>query len=330
MSDNIENHVWVIGAGPLTIDYIKVLDALKIRYQVIGRGISSAKDCEEKTGVKVVTGGLESHVCVCKNFPSAAIVAVGVEQLANVTKILLQNSVKKILVEKPGGLNENEISSVHEESKKRNAEVYVAYNRRFYASTLKAQEIIRADGGVRSFHFEFTEWSHEIVKMEKAPGVKENWLLANSSHVIDLAFFLGGKPKEISCYVGGELDWHPSGSIFTGAGISEGGALFSYHADWGAPGRWSVEVLTGNHRLIFKPMEKLQIQKIGSVAVEEVPLVDELDREFRPGLFLQVKALMDGDLLSLLKIEEHLVMLKYYSMIKQNSFTSPITTFDKN
>lgn len=309
--------MWVIGSGPMTIDYIKVLDALKVRYQVIGRGIDSAKDCESKTGVKVFTGGLEYHVRDCKDFPSAAIVAVGVEQLANVTKMLLQNGVKRILVEKPGGLNADEIRSLAEETKKRNGEVYVAYNRRFYASTLKAREIISEDGGVRSFHFEFTEWSHKIVKIKKASGVKENWLLANSSHVIDLAFFLGGKPKEISCYVGGELDWHLSGSIFTGAGISEKDALFSYQADWGAPGRWSVEVLTKKHRLIFKPLEKLHVQKIGEIAICEVAIDDDLDRAFKPGLFCQVKSFIEGDLSDLLRIEDQLENLIYYNLINE-------------
>lgn len=315
MSDNIDNHVWVIGAGPMTIDYVKVLDALGISYQVIGRGIDSAKDCEKKTGAKVVTGGLERHVCNCKDLPSSVIVAVGVEQLANVTKTLLKKGVKRILVEKPGGLNAYEIMSVAEETKRKSAEVYVAYNRRFYASTLKAQEMIHEDGGVRSYHFEFTEWSHEIVKIKKALGVKENWLLANSSHVIDLAFFLGGKPKEISCYVSGALDWHLSGSIFTGAGISEKDALFSYQADWGAPGRWSVEVLTKKHRLIFKPLEKLRVQKIGEIAITEVAIDDDLDRSFRPGLFRQVKAFTEGNLSNLIRMEDQLENLKYYKRI---------------
>jgi predicted dehydrogenase len=322
--------MWIIGAGPMAIDYMRVLDDLQVPYRVIGRGTRSAKDCISKTGAQVILGGIEKYTCDCQDIPSSAIVAVGVEQLAHVAKILIRKGIKKILLEKPGGLDNHEIRSVHEEAKKKNAEVYVAYNRRFYASTLKAREIIRKDGGVRSFHFEFTEWSHEIVKIKKAAGVKENWLLANSSHVIDLAFFLGGRPKEISCYSGGELDWHPSGSIFTGAGISETGALFSYQADWGAPGRWGVEVLTKKHRFIFRPMEKLHIQEIGSVIAEEVPLDDELDRKFKPGLYLQVQAFTDGKLSSLLKIEEHLIMLRYYSMINQNPFTSPKTTFGQN
>ena len=316
MSNNINKRVWVIGAGPMTIDYIKVLDAMKVSFQVIGRGIDSAKDCEEKTNVKVVKGGLESHVRDCKNFSSAAIVAVGIEQLANVTNILLKKGVKRILVEKPGGLSADEIRSVAEHTKKKNAEVYVAYNRRFYASTLKAQEIIREDGGIRSFHFEFTEWSHEIIKIKKASGVKENWLLANSSHVIDLAFFLGGKPKEISCFVGGDLDWHPSGSIFTGAGISENGSLFSYQADWKAPGRWMIELLTSKHRLIFKPLEELKMQNIGAVHIEDVEIDSRLDKEFKPGLYKQVEAFLTNST-RFKTIEEQLEDFDvYYKMAK--------------
>ena len=315
MSGNMKDHLWLIGSGPMAIDYIKVLNALEISFQVISRGVDSSKKCELSTGAKVVHGGVENHVRNCENFPSAAIVAVGVEQLASVTKILLQNGVKKILVEKPGGLNQSDINSVFEETKKQNAEVYVAYNRRFYSSTQKAQKIISDDGGVTSYNFEFTEWSHKIADIKKAPGVKEVWLLANSTHVIDLVFFLGGKPKDISCYVSGGLSWHPSGSIFSGAGISENGALFSYQANWEAPGRWGVEVLTKKHRLIFRTMEKLQIQNIGEIAINEAELDDDLDRKFKPGLFQEVKAFMGGDYTNLVRIEDQLENLKYYQLI---------------
>ena len=319
MSGNMKDHLWVIGSGPMAIDYINVLNVLGIRFQVISRSVESSKKCEFKTGAKVIHGGVENHVRNCENIPSSAIIAVGVEQLASVTKILLKSGVKKLLVEKPGGLDQSEISAVFEETKNQNADVYVAYNRRFYASTLKSQEIINNDGGVSSYNFEFTEWSHQIADIEKAPGVKENWLLANSSHVIDLAFFLGGKPKEMSCYVAGGLNWHPSGSIFAGAGISENGALFSYQANWEAPGRWGIEILTRKHRLIFRPMEKLQIQNIGEIAINEAELDDDLDMKFKPGLFREVKAFMDGDCTNLVKIEDQLENMKYYCRISRAS-----------
>lgn len=311
----MHTYIWLVGAGPMAIEYITVLNALNVPCKVIGRGAASAEECRLKTGAKVLLGGLEKYISECEELPSAAIVSVGVEELSNVAITLIRNGVKRILVEKPGGLNDDEIRSLHDEAKKKNTEVYIAYNRRFYSSTRKAQEIINADGGVTSFNFEFTEWSHQIVNIQKAPGIKENWLLANSSHVIDLAFFLGGKPKEISCYKAGGLDWHPSGSIFAGAGIAENGALFSYQANWEAPGRWGVEVLTKKHRLILKPLEKLYIQKIGSVTVEEILLEDDLDKKFKPGLYRQVQAFIEDETSSMLKIQEQSTNLSYYQTI---------------
>jgi len=294
MPHHVNEKVWLIGAGPMAIEYAKVLQAENIAFDVIGRGAISAACFTEKTGVPVRQGGLQSWLDRGIRRPEKAIVAVNVEELAETTVLLLTNGVKRILVEKPAGTTLEEITHVANETKKQRAKVYVAYNRRFYASTLKAQRIIAEDGGTTSFAFEFTEWSHQIANLDKDARVKRNWFLANSTHVVDLAFYLGGIPKKISCYQSGGLSWHPSASIFTGAGSTTTGALFSYHANWEAPGRWKVEILTRKHRLIFCPLEKLQVQEIGSTAIEDVKLENELDLEFKPGLFLQVKAFLTG------------------------------------
>ena len=87
-------------------------------------------------------------------------------------------------------------------------------------------------------------------------------------------------------------------AIFCGAGVSEKGALFSYQANWGAPGRWSVEILTNKHRLIFKPIERLQIQNIGSIDTKFVDIEDEIDAKFKPGLYRQVCDFLDNDLVN--------------------------------
>ena len=227
---------------------------------------------------------------------------------------LITAGVKNILVEKPAGLNLEEVTNIANMAKENSTNVYVAYNRRFYASTLKAQEIIKEDGGVTSFNFEFTEWSHVIEKLDKSEKVKNAWFYANSTHVVDLAFFLGGKPKEMSCYATGGLPWHPSASVFAGAGISETGALFSYQANWEAPGRWGVEILTKKHRLILRPLEKLQIQKIGSINVEYVDIDDRLDVEFKPGIYKQVETFLYAEN-SLLGILLHEKFFEFYISI---------------
>ncbi|MBU2510492.1 hypothetical protein KJ966_04110 [bacterium] len=163
-------------------------------------------------------------------------------------------------MKKPGGINSKEISKLNAIAKANNTQIFIAYtyNRRFYSSVLYVQEMIEEDGGVSSFNFEFTEWSHIIKKLNKPQKVLANWFYANSTHVVDLAFYLGGKPKEFCSYTAGSTEWHPK-SVFSGAGITVSGVLFSYQANWNAPGRWGVEILTKQHRYYFRPMEELHI-----------------------------------------------------------------------
>ena len=82
--------------------------------------------------------------------------------------------------------------------------------------------------------------------------------------------------------------------------------FFSYHADWEAPGRWGVEVLTRQHRFILRPMEQLQVVRLGSVKVESVELEDKLDKDFKPGLYAQTKAFLNKDDCWFCTIEEQL------------------------
>ena len=42
-------------------------------------------------------------------------------------------------------------------------------------------------------------------------------------------------------------------------------------------------------------MEKLQIQKLNSVAVEECEIDDALDIEFKPGLYKQVESFLNDE-----------------------------------
>lgn len=321
MSNNLIGKVYLVGTGYMAIEYAKVLDALKIDYEVIGRGKESATKFKMKVGKNPFVGGINEWFEKNRErdyTKSKVIIAVSIEQLAAVTIEFLKRGFKNILVEKPGGLNIAEIRKVSKETCKYKANVFIAYNRRFYSSVMKAREIIEKDGGVKSFNFEFTEWSHEIEKLDKDISVKWNWFLANSSHVVDLAFYLGGRPKKISCYVSGGLWWHPSASIFYGAGEAENGALFSYQANWEAPGRWGIEILTNKHRIILRPLEKLQIQNIGSTQTYFIDNIDDKkDIQFKPGLYLQTINFLEGNYSSLCSVFEQVKNCKIYSKISK-------------
>lgn len=308
----MKDNIWVIGAGPMAQDYIKVLQGLKCGFIVIGRGEENSAKCAEKTGCVVITGGLEKFLDGNPEVCTHAIVAVGVEKLYETTCLLLKYGVKNILLEKPGALFKEEFEQLDKLIDEKSANVVVAYNRRFYAAVNEARKIIESDGGITSFNFEFTEWAHVIEPLQKPVGIKENWFICNSTHVVDLAFFLGGKPKDFCAFVSGGLSWHPSSSVFSGAGVSESGAPFSYQANWESAGRWSVEVLTKEHRLIFRPMEKLQIQKRGSVALEFADIDYAIDTDYKPGLYLQTKTFLNGDFTDMCMFKEQFEMYGTY------------------
>jgi len=307
--------IWLVGAGGMSVDYVKVLTSLKKEFTVIGRGVASAKDFEKKTGISVERGGLASFIKKSPDIPEAAIVSVGVDQLYNTTVELLACGIKYILVEKPGCLLSSELEELRDFSLSKKAKIFIAYNRRFYSSVLETQKLVEQDGGVTSFNFELTEWSHVIEKLDKKPEILFSWFLCNTTHVADLAFFLGGKPESISCYTSGNLDWHPSSSIFSGAGVSSKGALFNYGANWESAGRWSVEILTKKNRYILRPMESLLIQKRGTIPQIAVELDDELDKDFKPGLFKQVDAFLNHDIVRLCSIDEQISSFTTYKKI---------------
>ena len=317
MSDNMsEKKAVLFGAGNMGLEYSKILEHMGVDYSVVGRSVTGVERFNGLTGLRAVSGGFPGWERQGDSDVEYAIVAVSVEELSKIAMKLMDFGVRKILLEKPAGLNPQEIKQIRDRAKETGTKIVVGYNRRFYASVLKAQEIIRKEGGVQSFNFEFTEWVH-LIPEGIHDAVKSNWFLANSTHVIDMAFFLGGKPKEIQAFVSGGCDWHPAATVFSGAGISENGALFSYQANWFAPGRWGVEVLTKDSRLIFRPLEKLQVQKNRSVAVDFIEIDDLLDRDFKPGLFRQTECFLnDVDHPNCITIDEHYDnVVSYYQKI---------------
>jgi predicted dehydrogenase len=321
MSNNLSSRkVVLFGTGEMGVAYSKILQHLGVDFSVIGRSAAGVKRFNSLTGLMAVSDGFYGWKQHCKLDAEFAIVAVNVEELSKVAIDLMNIGVRKMLLEKPAGLNPEEMKLVRDRAEETGTKIIVGYNRRFYASVLKAQEIIKAEGGVKSFNFEFSEWVH-LIPEKISEIVKRNWFLANPTHVIDMAFFLGGEPKEFKSFVSGGCDWHPAATVFSGAGISKNGALFSYQANWFAPGRWGVEVITDNKRLIFRPLEKLQVQLIRSVGIDFVEIDDSLDRNFKPGLFKQTEFFLnDVNHPNFLTIDKHYEnVVNYYQKIVKPS-----------
>jgi predicted dehydrogenase len=307
MSNNLSNkEVWVVGAGPMAIDHVRVLQHLKITPTVIGRGEASAKKFEDQTGISVERGGLRKFLN--KRKPSKKtfiVIAVGSEALMPSLLEFTKLDFARILVEKPAAISIEELLENEESLRRIQDKVFVAYNRRFYDSVKKARQLITDDGGLTSMHFEFTEWSHRIEPLIKAKGVKENWFFANSTHVIDLAFYLAGMPRKlVAFHEKGNLDWHKN-SFYSGAGITENDVVFSYEANWESAGSWSIILKTAKRKLILNPLETLKTVARGSLIIENSDL-EHAEKNLKEGLFeMHLDFLQKKNVLS--NLNEHVI-----------------------
>ena len=286
--------VLLVGCGPMAVAYAHALIDLDAEITVAGRGEESAADFARATKLRPMTGGIERVLDRLENPPAVGIVAVPVSGLATAAKCLIEAGVRRILVEKPGALTRTELEELCAASERIGSTVLIAYNRRFYESVRQARRLIAEDGGVTSFTFDFTELSEKVGSSSQPQEVKERWFFANSTHVVDLAFFLGGEPVELDALVEGSLEWHPV-ARFAGSGRTDLGALFSYHADWSGPGRWGVEVVTRNQRLVLRPLEELRAQRRGEWDAALIESRTDIDTKFKPGIRAQVEAFLSKD-----------------------------------
>ena len=97
--------IWIIGAGSMAREYVKVLQALELPCRVIGRSEARARQLADDTGVDVVAGGLAPFLQSAPDVAGHAIVCTPVDQLAPVSQMLMHYGVKSLLVEKPAAID---------------------------------------------------------------------------------------------------------------------------------------------------------------------------------------------------------------------------------
>ena len=311
--------ILIIGSGYISGEYLKVITHLGISCTVVGRGNKNLELLKNDfPQVQFYSGGLEKFVSenTLQDF-SHFINLVNIRYCSNLTQVLVEHGAKYILLEKPGGLNLQELSSLKLTADDSNAGLWIGYNRRFYQSVERLKLCAQKDGGIDSIHFEFTEWIHKIDTDKFSNEELQKWIISNSSHVLDTAFHLIGIPRIINPLIDGrgQISWHSSGAVFVGCGVSMNDIPFSYNTNWSSAGRWALEISTKQNRYFLSPMEKLFLQRKGEIKVEEVSLPEDIDRRFKPGLYNLISSYLKGDTSLLLSIDEQIEHVRQYNLI---------------
>lgn len=280
--------VLLVGSGDHAFQYALVLSALDVDFDIVSKSNRNEERFYNVFSKKVLilSGGERSQIyCLYSHI----ILAVSIDSLVSEAFSCSQAGVENVLIEKPGALYVSDLQKICD-SISPSCRYYIAYNRRYYSSVIKLLNCISLDGGISSIHFNFTEWEKSILDWQVHSSVRQRLVLSNSSHVIDLAFFIAGYPKEFSHYCSGSLKWHTDSACFVGAGVTKNNTPFSYHADWSSSGRWGVTVMTSKSKYLLSPLEKLQISPKYSNEYTFLGLDDDDDENYKPGLFKQVNS----------------------------------------
>ena len=91
----------------------------------------------------------------------------------------------------------------------------------------------------------------------------------------------------------GESFWHKP-MVFSGSGITNKDALFSYNANWNSAGRWGIEINTKLNKYILRPLEELKFICKGSTEINVISINSEMDTKFKPGLYAQVESFISN------------------------------------
>jgi predicted dehydrogenase len=190
------------------------------------------------------------------------------------------------LVEKPAGLNVEDAQRICSEASKQGVTAYVALNRRHYSSTRNLLSALQEHTSPRLISI----WDQQDMQAARRAGqpeaVVQNWMYANSIHVIDYFRILGrGAISNIETVV----PWNAEKPDFVVARISyDSGDIGIYQAVWNGPGPWSVSVTTQEKRWELRPLENLSEQPYGSRKLDPIA-GSEWDQSFKAGVRQQAE-----------------------------------------
>jgi predicted dehydrogenase len=307
--------VAIVGAGYMAREHIKAFRDIP---EVFLSGISSrtlgkSKDVGEAFGIANIFDDIDD---LCRHTqPDLVVVAVPELALNDVLDTLFKYSIT-CLIEKPIGYNLKQSRQIYSESLNGKAKCFVGLNRRFYASTKAVElDLQKYSSYPRLVHIFDQENPSTALASGRPPLVCQNWMYANSVHIIDyLSLFCRGDLVKINNII----HWDSKNPFFVLAQLQySSGDIGIYQAVWEGPGPWAVTVTTPARRWEMRPLEQAFHQDYNSRQMTLLPS-HEWDQNFKPGLRLQaeeaIKA-VKGEPHNLVSLEDNLKTMNLINLI---------------
>lgn len=275
--------VAIVGAGDMAREHLKAFSS-DFRVSVTGihsRTKSKAQTLADQFAVPAVFDSIDA--LFEDSEPDLVVVAVS----AMASKSVGEECFRfpwTVLLEKPPGLNAAETEDMYDSATKNRCRALVGLNRRFLSSTQTVRVDLQSLEGPRHIRVQDQEDLVNAKTIGHPSDVINNWMYANSIHLIDYFNLFGrGNITQVSPVI----SWNPNKPRLVAATIEfDSGDTGLYEAIWNAPGPWSVSVTTFAKRWELRPLEIASFQLAGDRQTLAVP-THKRDAEFKPGFKLQ-------------------------------------------
>ena len=288
MTPNIR--VAFAGAGNMAQEHAKVFQSIEDVELV---GVTSktgkrAKDFADRFGIKDVCLNIDELYTLTK--PDLLVITVPELATKSVVSAALRHPWK-LLIEKPVGYNFVEARQISEIAKEKKDDIFVGFNRRYYSSALQILEgVSNFPTEKRYIYVQDQQNIQEAINLGQPEIVADNYMYANSVHIIDLINFFGrGNVVEINNI----LPWNgrQTDRVLSVIKFAEGDVAV-YDGVWKGPGPWSCSVSINSARWSMQPLEEANVQMDGERKRRQL-LINDDDRKFKPGLFKQNSAIIN-------------------------------------
>ena len=272
--------VAIVGAGYMAREHLRVLSASR-EFEVVGifsQTYEKAVALANQEGIQYVASSISDLF----KKTQAQVVLVAVPEMST-EKVCLEvyDHPWISLVEKPVGYNLEIAERISSECTRLHRRSYVALNRRYFDSTIKLEESAQRLQGMRYLRIIDQEDTEAAAKANQPLDVIQNWMFANSIHIIDYIQLLM-RGKVVSKTV---TDDSLGGSvrILSAQLYYDSGDRVDYRGLWNTPGSWSVNLHIGQTEFEARPLEVLGTRTLGQRGFHHFSFGSD-DSDFKPGL----------------------------------------------
>lgn len=295
MRENRKVKIAIIGAGYMAREHIRAfqdIDGVNV-CGIYSRTKDKAWLLAQEFGINIVAETVQE--LFDKTGADLVVITVAVPSIAEVS-VECFRFPWSCLIEKPPGYNFEEAVFVQYQAVRKQVRAYVALNRRHYSATRAVLQQLEQVQGPRLVKVCDQEDMSDPVRIGHSQKIIDNWMYANSIHMIDY-FSVFCRGNLVSVAPVSKWDLANPGYVIAKLEF-DSGDIGLYEAIWNAPSPWAVSIVTAKSRWDMSPLEVATRLDYGSRKKNEIDL-DKWDSLFKPGLRVQaqlaVNALQDPD-----------------------------------